>query len=151
METPKGIQLHLPDAVGEKLKKATANSFWTIDSLVEQWVNENLHAAYAAVTYRTVEIAPSGTYRAFDTKASHPALTLTTATGRFRISVQPENPNFLKWVRTYRTRGKTDPEAEAREMCLFQLRTYLEEWTGQGKIIYPDDFLVEQIARPSSA
>ena len=142
------LRLNLPPAVLRKLEKATQSSYWTMESLIERWATDHLHSAYLAITYRRVEIAPAGTYRAFDAASYKPALGLTTARGQYQISVQPHNPSYQKWVQTYQARGKADPEGEAREMCLYQLRAYLEEWSTEPKIIYPDDFLVQQIGRP---
>jgi hypothetical protein len=128
-----------------RLAEATRNSFWTPDSVVEQLLMDHLHDAYPVVTYRNVELAPSGTFRAFDRRSHRPALVFLTSLGRYQISVRPENLDFQKLQQTFRQRGAAHPDSEAVEMSLFKLQAYLEDGLEERKIIYPDDFLVQQM------
>ncbi|MBU6399099.1 MAG: hypothetical protein KGS61_02165, partial [Verrucomicrobia bacterium] len=68
-----------------------------------------------------------------------------TSAGRYHISVRPENRDYQRLSQKYHDRGSADAEAEAAEMCLFKLQTYLADASDENKTIYPEDFLVQQI------
>jgi hypothetical protein len=151
-EKTRPLNIEISPAARRRLEAATRNSFWTPDLVVEQLLMDHLHEAYPVVTYRTVELAPPGTFRAFDRRSHRPALVFLTSTGRYQITVRTENADFQRLRQTYRERGSTQAENEATEMCLFKLQAYLEEGSADRKIIYPDDFLVQQmVERPLGA
>ena len=143
------VTVSLSAAAQAKLQKATANTVWTPDSVLEQLIADHLHSAYPSITYRTVTIAEAGTFRAFDRKSLRPGLALLTSQGTYSIKVRPDNEDYLRFLKTYQDRGEDDPEGEAASMCLFKLQNYLEDCSADTRIIYPEDFLVQQFVQKS--
>lgn len=139
--------LRLPPVALDKLREHTLESQWTIPRLVEQLVYDSLHHAFAAITYRGVELARSGFYRGFDRVSQKPALVLKSDRGEFLIRARPENSEFKKWLAAYEKRGERLASEKASEMCSFSLQQELEQFHGPNftHVIFPEDFLVEQL------
>lgn len=137
----------LSDEAWEKLRAHTANSHWTIPQLADRLVREGLHSAFSQVTYRGVVLARAGFYRSYDRITHKPALVLRSDQGEFLIRAKPDNQDYLVWLGRYQARGESLAEEKAKEMCVFLLQQSLEQYIGpeDAHLIYPEDFVVEQL------
>ncbi len=137
----------LSSGAHHKILAHTTDTQWSVDQILENLVSQNLHAAYPLITYRGVELARAGFYRAFDRVDHRPALELKSDLGEFIIRTRQENPEYRKWLEIYRKRKETHPEEKASEMCVFGLQQKLEYFEGDAiaKVIYPEEFVVDQV------
>jgi|GEM_PF-3941315 len=142
------LNISISGAALEKLTAHMEGSTWTLDSLVDQVLMEQLHTAYPRVTYRGLDLATAGRYRFFDRVSHAPALFMRSDKGTFKISVRQTNESLAEWILRYQKRDEKDAHRRALEMCSFLLQQQLEKYESAHTVhlIYPEDYLVERFA-----
>ena len=140
----------MSEAAWERLRRQTGQSFWKIETLLEQIIRDTLHGAYPAITYGEVCLASAGLFRSFDRLNYRPAMLLRSDLGEYLLRVRPENPDYARWRDIYQRRGETAAETKAAEMAVFLLQQRLQELPPAGTVhaVYPDDFIIERVVQP---
>ena len=138
------------DAAWERLQRQTEQSFWKIETLLEQIIRDTLHGAYPAIAYGELCLANAGLFRSFDRLNYRPAMLLRSDLGEYLIRVRPENPDYARWRDIYQQRGEAAAETKAAEMAVFLLQQRLQEPppAGIAHAVYPDDFIIERVLQP---
>jgi hypothetical protein len=138
------------DVAWERLRQQTEQSFWKIETLLDQIIRDTLHSAYPAIAYGELCLAKAGFFRSFDRTKYRPAMLLRSGLGEYLIRVRPENPDYVRWCGIYQQRGETSAETKAAEMAVFLLYQRLQEFPSAGTVhaIYPDDFIIERVLQP---
>jgi len=139
------------NAAWERLRSQTKNSFWTVETLLDQILRDALHGSYPTITYGELRLANAGLFRSFDRLNHRPAMLMKSDTGEYLIRVRPENPDYTRWCDIYQRRGDAAAEAKAAEMAAFLLEQKLQEppAAGRGHAVYPDDFIIERVLQPA--
>jgi hypothetical protein len=140
------------DAAWERLQSQTEQSFWKIETLLDQIIRDALHSAYPAITYGELCLAKAGLFRSFDRLNYRPAMLMKSDQGEYLLRVRPENPDYVRWCDIYQQRGETAAETKAAEMAVFLLQQRLQELPLAGTVhaVYPDDFIIERVLQPAA-
>ena len=149
-EEPAPHVVTVSEAAWKRLRRQTGQSFWKIETLLEQIIRDTLHGAYPAITYGDVCLANAGLFRSFDRLNYRPAMLLRSDLGEYLLRVRPENLDYARWRDIYQRRGETAAEAKAAEMAVFLLQQRLQELPPAGTVhaVYPDDFIIERVLQP---